>query len=245
MRIIGIDTATTVASVALIDNGLLISEKGSPSRAAVKNDGSYAKSNHAETVLPLLQSLLESAGLSLQDINGLAFSIGPGSFTGLRIGLSTIKGLAYGSGVPVVGVSTLLAQAARVTHYDGLICTLLDARKNEVYAALFEKKGDAVHRLSDDSAASAARIIDIIRPLADEAPCLMVGDGAVVYKQWLLQQLGRGALFQTGDFSLSVAAAVARLSERRFRSNDVDNLGSLTPVYLRRSEAELKRAVCL
>lgn len=244
MRIIGIDTATTAASVALVDNGLLISEKSNPSRPPVNNgDRPNGKSNHAETILPLLQSLLESTGISLQDINGLALSIGPGSFTGLRIGLSTVKGLAYGSGVPVVGVSTLLAQAARVTHYDGPICTLLDARKNEVYAAVFEKAGDTVHRLSEDSVASAAGIIEIIRPLANGAPCLMVGDGAVVYEQLLLQQLGGGALFQTGDFSSSVAAAVARLSEHRFRSNDVDNLGSLTPVYLRRSEAELKPAV--
>jgi tRNA threonylcarbamoyladenosine biosynthesis protein TsaB len=246
MRIIGIDTATTTASVALVDNGLVVSEKISPGGAAANNGHRpNGKSNHAETILPLLQSLLESTGLSLQDINGLAFSIGPGSFTGLRIGLSTVKGLVYGSRLSVVGVSTLLAQAARVTHYNGLICALLDARKNEVYAALFEKEGDALHRLSQDSVTSAAGIIEIIRPLANDAPCLMVGDGASVHKQWLLQQFGGGALFQTGDFSLSAAAAIARLSEHRFRSNDVDNLGSLTPVYLRRSEAELKRAGCL
>ena len=244
MRIIGIDTATTAASVALVDNGLLISEKSNPSRAPANNgDRPKAKSNHAETILPLLESLLESTGISLQDINGLAFSIGPGSFTGLRIGLSTVKGLAYGSRLPVVGVSTLLAQAARVTHYDGLICPLLDARKNEVYAALFKKTGDAVYRLSEDGVASAAGIIEIIRPLANGAPCLMIGDGAVVYEQLLLQQLRSSAMFQTGDFSLSVAATVARLSEHRFRSDDVDNIGSLTPVYLRRSEAELKSAV--
>jgi tRNA threonylcarbamoyladenosine biosynthesis protein TsaB len=244
--IIGIDTATTAASVALVDNGLLISEKSNPSRAPGGNGNrQHSKSNHAETILPLLESLLQSTEMSLENINGLALSIGPGSFTGLRIGLSTVKGLAYGSRLPVVGVSTLLAQAARVTHYDGLICALLDARKNEVYAALFEKEGDAVHRLSQDRVTSAAGIVEIIRPLANDAPCLMVGDGAAVHKQSLLQQFGGGALFQTGDFSLSAAAAVARLSEHRFRSNDVDNLGSLTPVYLRRSEAELKQAVCL
>jgi tRNA threonylcarbamoyladenosine biosynthesis protein TsaB len=243
MRIIGIDTATTTASVALVDNGLVISEKSSSGRAPASNGhGPNGKSNHAETILPLLESLFESTGLSLQDINGLAFSIGPGSFTGLRIGLSTVKGLVYGSQLPVVGVSTLLAQAARITDYNGLICVLLDARKNEVYAALFDKEGDALDRLSQDSVTSAAGIIEIIRPLANDAPFLMVGDGAAVYKQSLLQQFGDRALFQAGDFSLSAAAAVARLSEQRFRSNDVDDLGSLTPVYLRRSEAELKRS---
>jgi tRNA threonylcarbamoyladenosine biosynthesis protein TsaB len=241
MRVIGIDTATTVASVALVDNGLVISEKSHPNCASASNgDRHISKSNHAETILPLLESLLESTGMSLQDINGLAVSIGPGSFTGLRIGLSTVKGLAYGWRIPVVGVSTLLAQAARVTHYDGLICTLLDARKDEVYAALFEKTGDAVRRISEDTVASAATIIEIIRPLTKGSPCLMVGDGAAVHEQLLLQQLGDTALFQAGDFSLSIGATVARLSEHRFRSNDVDDLGSLTPVYLRRAEAEFK-----
>jgi tRNA threonylcarbamoyladenosine biosynthesis protein TsaB len=241
MRIIGIDTATTAASVALVDNGIVIAEKSHPSPGPAGNGERYdSKSNHAETILPLLESLLQSTGMSLQDVSGIALSIGPGSFTGLRIGLSTVKGLAYGSRLPVVGVSTLLAQAARVTHYDGVICTLLDARKNEVYVALFEKTGDAVHRLSEDRVASTATLLDIVRPLAQGAVCLIVGDGDAVYKQWLLQQLGGDALFQTGDFSLSVAATVARLSEHRFHSSDVDDLGSLTPVYLRRSQAEFK-----
>jgi tRNA threonylcarbamoyladenosine biosynthesis protein TsaB len=241
MRIIGIDTATISASVALVHDGIIVAEKSNPNDGAGRNgDRHPGKSNHAETILLLLESLLESAGISLQDIDGIGLSIGPGSFTGLRIGLSTVKGLAYGSRLPVVGVSTLLAQAARVTDYDGLICPLLDARKNEVYGALFEKTGDAVQRLSDDSVASAAAILEIICPLVKGTPCLMIGDGAAVYKQWLLQQLGAGALFQAGEFSLSVAATVARLSEQRFRFNDVDDLGSLTPAYLRRSQSEFK-----
>jgi tRNA threonylcarbamoyladenosine biosynthesis protein TsaB len=241
MRIIGIDTATAAASVALVDGGAIVAEKTHSSDVAGgKGDGHPGKNNHAETILLLLESLLQSAGISLQGIHGIALSIGPGSFTGLRIGLSTVKGLVYGSQLPVVGVSTLLAQAARVTNYDGLICTLLDARKNEVYGALFEKTGDAVHRLSEDGVTSAAAFLEIIRSMAKGTPCLMIGDGAAVYKQSLLQQLGSGALFPTGEFSLSAASAVARLSEQRFRCNDVDDLGSLSPVYLRRSQSEFR-----
>ena len=239
MRIIGIDTATATASVALVGHGIIIAEKSHPSRAAAGNGDRYpAKSNHAERILPLLESLLESTGMSLQDIDGLAIAIGPGSFTGLRIGLSTVKGLAYGSRLPVVGVSTLLAMAASATDHDGLICPILDARKNEVYAALFEKTGDVVHRLCEDTVASAPSILDIVSTSAGEKHCLMVGDGAVTYKQWLADRFGGRALFQTGDFSVSTAGAIARLSEDRFRSNDFDNLGSLTPVYLRHSQNE-------
>jgi tRNA threonylcarbamoyladenosine biosynthesis protein TsaB len=129
MRIIGVDTATTTASVALIDNGLLISEKVYPSHKSAGNAPGFNQSNHAEIIIPLIESLFETTNILLQDVTGFALSIGPGSFTGLRIGLSTVKGLAYGWRIPVVGVSTLMAYAARVTDHDGLICSPLYSKK--------------------------------------------------------------------------------------------------------------------
>ena len=96
-------------------------------------------SNHAEILLPLIQTLFETTGVTVQQLSGIAVSIGPGSFTGLRIGLATAKGLAYESGVPLVGVSTLHANAARVRRGDALIGSMLDARKSEVYVALFRR----------------------------------------------------------------------------------------------------------
>ena len=165
-EVIGIDTASGAASVALVENGLLLSEKTDlrceSARDAIRRGG---KSNRAETLLPLIELLFESTGVSLQDITGLALSIGPGSFTGLRIGLSTVKGLAYGWQIPVVGVSTLFAHAARVTDYEGLICVLLDARKNEVYAAVFRKTADIVNRVTEDAVASAANVVEMVRGL--------------------------------------------------------------------------------
>src|SRR5262249_11503882 len=166
MRVIGIDTASGAASVALVENGLLLSEETELSRDfpsdALRRS---SKSNRAETLLPLIQLLFESTGVSLQDITGFALSIGPGSFTGLRIGLSTVKGLAYGWEIPVVGVSTLSAYAGRVTDYEGLICTLLDARKNEVYAAVFRKTADVVNRVTEDAVTSAPNVVEMIRGL--------------------------------------------------------------------------------
>src|SRR5215468_7865259 len=231
MRVIGIDTASGVASVALVENGLLLSEKTDLSWDFA-SDGlrRSSKSNRAETLLPLIESLFESTGVSFQDVTGFALSIGPGSFTGLRIGLSTVKGLAYGWEIPVVGVSTLFAYAARVTDYEGLICALLDARKNEVYAAVFRKTPDAV--------ISAPNLVEMIRGLRGHSPCLFVGDGAVVYKNLLLE-LPRVSLPEATNYP-TVAAAVACLGEDRFRCNRFDDLGVLTPVYLRPSEAEFK-----
>jgi len=239
MRVIGIDTASGAASVALVENGLLLSEKTDLSWDFAGNGlRCSSKSNRAETLLPLIESLFESTGVSFQDVTGFALSIGPGSFTGLRIGLSTVKGLAYGWEIPVVGVSTLFAYAARVTDYEGLICALLDARKNEVYAAVFRKTADVVNRVTEDAVISAPNVVETIRGLRGHSPCLFVGDGAVVYKNLLLE-LPRVSLPEATNYP-TVAAAVACLGEDRFRCNRFDNLGALTPVYLRRSEAEFK-----
>ncbi len=244
MRVIGIDTASGPASVALVEDGLLLSEKTElhcePTGDEIRRG---SKGNRAETLLPLIDLLFESTGISLQDIAGFALSIGPGSFTGLRIGLSTVKGLAYGGQVPVVGVSTLLAYAARTTDYEGLICVLLDARKNQVYTAVFRKTADNIDRLTEDAVTSAANVVAMVRRFQGGSPCLFVGDGAIVYKPLLLESPG-GWLPETTNYP-TVAAAVAHLGEDRFRSNRVDDLGVLTPVYIRPSEAEFKRGSSL
>jgi tRNA threonylcarbamoyladenosine biosynthesis protein TsaB len=242
MRIIGIDTSGSSASVALTEDGRLIAEEVYPNWAStLQTDTVSTKAKHAEAVLPLLESLLKTSALSLADIAGFAVSIGPGSFTGVRIGLSLVKGLAYGSGVPVIGVSTLCAHAVRVADYDGLICPILDARKGEVYAALFRKTGRLVDRLTDDSVSSASTVVDILRDWKDGTPCLFVGDGAAVYKRLLSESLGTRALFEARQCHFTLARAVALLSEWRFRSSDVDNLDSLIPVYIRPSNSEFKQ----
>jgi tRNA threonylcarbamoyladenosine biosynthesis protein TsaB len=244
MRVVGLDTASEIASVALVENGLLIAERAYPDHeTTARVNARTAKGRHAEVILPLIASLFETTAVSLQDVTGFAVSIGPGSFTGLRIGLSTVKGLAYSSGVPVVGVSTLFAYAARVKNYDGFICPILDARKNEVYAALFRKTGETIGRLAQDSITSLATVIETIHDLENGAACLFVGDGVDIHERLLLERLGSRVIFEAPQSYSTVAATVARLSEHRFRSNDVDDLASLIPVYLRPAEAEFKRVI--
>src|SRR4029077_18019004 len=130
------------------------------------------------------------------------------------------------------------AHAARARDYDGLICAFLDARKNEVYAAVFQKSGEVINRVTEDAVASAASVIETVRGLQRDRPCLFVGDGATVYKKLLWDLSGVRLHDTTTD--LTIAATVARLAEVRFRSNEVDDLGTLTPVYVRPSEAEFK-----
>jgi tRNA threonylcarbamoyladenosine biosynthesis protein TsaB len=242
MRILGIDTALSTASAALIEDGQLVAEKTHSNRASLDRAAVIGpKANHAEIILPLIEAVLHQATLSLRDLSGFAVSIGPGSFTGLRIGLSTIKGLAYGLGVPVVGVSTLLANAARVDDFDGLICSFLDARKKEVYAALFRRSGESLTRVTEDVAAGVPAVIGLVGELSGAAPCLVIGDGAITYGKLFTDELGKRVRLSAGDLYSSLASAVARLSEDQIRQADGSDLGSLVPVYLRASEAELKR----
>ena len=240
--ILGIDTSTTVASVALVEGGKVVCEESASDLGPNGSRAPAARANHAEIVLPLVDKLLSRASRALADVSAIAVTIGPGSFTGLRIGLSTAKGLTYGVDVPVVGIPTLLALAARVDDHKGLICPLLDARKREVYAALFRRRDDKIERISDDVVATPDRVVESVRAAAGGAACLFFfGDGARVYRNVIEAALGDRALFTSGDSYPSTAAAAARLGEQKILSGEREAAGSLAPVYLRPSEAELKR----
>ena len=180
MRILGLDTATGTASAALLEDGrIVVDEINSRPEPAFRARGGASSGNHAETVLPLIRSVLEKTGTAAADLSGLAVSVGPGSFTGVRIGLSTVKGLSYGSSVPVLGFSTLLANAIRVVNFEGLICSFLDARKHQVYAALFRRAGHGFTRISDDALVDADAVIQQARQFEPALPCLFIGDGTI------------------------------------------------------------------
>lgn len=241
--ILGIDTSTTIASVALVEGGKVVCEESASDLARGGTLAPAARANHAEVVLLLIDRLLGRAALALTDVSAFAVTIGPGSFTGLRIGLSTVKGLTFGVDVPVVGIPTLLALAARVDDHEGLICPLLDARKREVYAALFRRRDDKIERLTDDVVATPDRVVESVQAAAGAAACLFFffGDGARVYKNAIEEALGDRALFTSGDSYASTASAAARLGEQKIIGGEREAAASLTPVYLRRPEAELKR----
>ena len=243
MKILGIDTATTIASVALIEDNHPVVEKVYNKNSDVSENLTIApKGNHAEIILPLIRAVLDQATTSLSELDGIAVSIGPGSFTGLRIALATVKGIAYEMGIPVVGISTLHAQASRICDTGELICAMLDARKQEVYAALFRQINGKLARLSDDGVMSVTKAIEMIQNARQNDSCTVIGDGAQAYEKALLQSLGaRLRIAAEGEYS-TVARRVAELGQRRFNAAAGDDLGTLVPVYLRSSEAESKRA---
>lgn len=242
MRILGIDTAIPRASVAIVEDGRLLSEEtqGGAGDRDDPRDGSLGK--HAEVLLPLIQSLLERVRLVLGDLSGLSVSIGPGSFTGLRIGLATAKGIAYESNLPLFGVSTLHANAVRVSNFEGLIGSLIDARKGEVYAALFRCAQSDVVRLTPDAALSVRSTIDLIREYQEDGGlAFLVGGGAKSYEQQLCEALGSSVRISSGACYPSVAAQVARLAGARAARGDVEDVGAMAPVYLRVAEAEKQK----
>jgi tRNA threonylcarbamoyladenosine biosynthesis protein TsaB len=234
MKILGLDTSLSVASVAISEDGRVVAEDVYPRQRTAGG----AKSNHAEIILPLIDSVLQRAGIGLSDVAGIAVSIGPGSFTGVRIGLSTVKGLAYGTGIPAIGISTLQAIAARVAGFEGMVCPVLDARKGEVYGAIFRKHGNQLERLTEDTLMTIANFLEELRDLGRPARCLLIGDGATVCRS--LVQKAPDLQIHTADEDAmpSAAAAIALLSERQFTDHRALRLDDLAPVYLRRPECE-------
>jgi tRNA threonylcarbamoyladenosine biosynthesis protein TsaB len=239
MRVLGVDTSTSTASTAIVESGQIVAEDFYPRERTTARSG--PKANHSEIILPLVDSVLKRAGIGLLDVDGIAVSVGPGSFTGIRIGLSTVKGLVYGTDIPAFGISTLQASAARVTNFEGVVCSLLDARKNEAYSALFHKHGNHLDRLTEDEIIPVLRVFERLRALGK--PCLFIGDAVTAYRALIEQSSEFQVHIAEEDSMVSVAASVARLSESKFFDNRAPLLADLLPIYLRRPECESRMKV--
>ena len=220
MRILGIDTATWTASVGVVANGDVLGERSVG-----------ASLSHGLSLLPLIQGVLHDAGLQVAQLDGVAVSIGPGSFTGLRIGLSTAKGIAFAHGLPVVGVRTLLALAAVANLDEGRVCPMLDARKGEVYAALFQVESGVPRCLIPESVLRADAWLSRV-----DGPCTFLGDGVGALGE--ANSAGQWTVLPFDRFHPRGAVVAALGAERLYRG-DGDDLAALEPLYIRPSEAEL------
>ena len=218
MLVLGIDTATAIASVGI----------ASPAGPVVERTLGV-KGNHARTTLPLIDEVLTAASMRLKDLRRIAVSIGPGSFTGLRIGLSVAKGLGMATGLPVVGVATLDAYARAAGQRQGTVIAVLDARKGEVYAAGYRWRDSELVRTFGPIAVIPALLIERLA-----APCTLIGDGVDAY-----EALWRSVPAVVEALRLSErppsGAAVAALGAR----GDAEPLELLEPIYCRAAEAEV------
>jgi tRNA threonylcarbamoyladenosine biosynthesis protein TsaB len=224
--VLGIETSSVHGGVALVGTEGLIAEQ-------VLN----LEVTYSERLLPAIDRVLADVGLTAAELGGLAVAIGPGSFTGLRIGLSTAKGLAAASGVPLVGVPTLPALAWSLPFCRYPICPILDARKGEVYCALFRWEQASLVQVLEDVAVRPRLLAESITE-----PTVFVGDGVAAYGDVLTQVLGSRAIFPPPPLRGARPAATAALGRERLMRGERDDPSGLVPRYLRPSEAELKRA---
>ncbi len=222
--ILGLDTSTEILGLALLREGRVVS---SLSLAIGRS--------HSEKLPGTLDRFLSEAGVLVSELSGLAVSIGPGSFTGLRVGLSLAKGMAYTLGLPLVGVPTLKALAWRCRPSRHPIGAMLDARKGEVFYAQYEERGGELERKSPDRALSPEALANEIRE-----PTLFVGSGVRVYGDFLKNRLGSLAIYASPNPESTDPADLAYLGWQRLRQGERDDLEGLEPVYIRASDAELK-----
>ena len=223
MKIFALDTATQSCSVAIIDDGSLLAEM------TVVN-----RQTHSRHLMEFTDTILNAVHLKATDIDGFAVSIGPGSFTGLRIGISTIKGLAFSLNKPVVGISSLEALAWQSAHSGFLICPLLDARKNEVYACRYRFDNNKLNKDGPEIVASLAEAVRDIRE-----PSIFVGNAVNLYRDHISDRLGNLAHYAARGQHTLRASSIAQLSAGKFSGEQTDDVSMLIPQYVRKSDAEL------
>lgn len=225
MSILSIDTATQVSSVAVADEGKLSAELTMQARLT-----------HSETLMPHIEQVLRMAAVKKEDLEGIAVSIGPGSFTGLRIGLAAAKAMAYSLNLPVVGVSTLKALAYHVPVPGVRIVSLLDAQKGNAYVESYRWEQG---KLMVVEPVEVAKVTDIVAACATlSEPVLLTGD--VVQKKIAgRMELPAGVMTAPANILMPRAACVAMLGLAELKAGHQDSVMAIEPVYIRRSEAEV------
>lgn len=227
MKILAIETSAKSVSAAVVENGV-------PLASAYQNMGL----THSRTLMPLVDGMLSAAGLRVQDMDLLAAANGPGSFTGLRIGVSALKGLAWALEKPCCGVSTLAAMARNLAHMEGLIICAMDARRNQVYNALFLAHDGVLTRQCPDRAIGLAELAEGIKNRPE--PKFVVGDGAGLCYNHLLEQ-DVPCRMAPPQLVMQNAVGVALAAEEMAAAGQVTTARDLVPVYLRLSQAERER----
>lgn len=226
MIILALESSAVIASVAVCDGERILAE-------CTLNNGN----THSETLLPMAESLLNALSMTVADVELFAVSAGPGSFTGIRIGAATTKGLAFGSGKPCIGVSTLEAMAHRLQVPAGaLVCPVMNARRGQVYTALFRVNNEKTERLMPDSAISLEELDRVLAAYDD--PVYLVGDGFDITARALKHPIGFTPVHLRGQSAVSVAQVALKEYLNGARTTDAE----LVPVYLRPCQAERERA---
>ena len=227
MTILAFETSAKAASVALCREGVLLGE-------SYQNTGL----THSQTLLSMAESLMASCGVTPVEIDAVAAAAGPGSFTGVRIGVAAAKGFAWGREIPCVGVSTLAAMAVGFGAWQGYVCPVMDARRSQVYNALFRVDCGKYTRIREDRAISLQELGEDVKNLSE--PVFLVGDGSVLCYNTLLETVP-GLVLPPEHRRHQRAAGVALEAARILETGERPSGAELVPNYLRLSQAERER----
>ncbi len=228
MKILAIDSSGLVASVAVVNDENLL--------------GEYTmnyKKTHSQTLLPMLDELAKMIELDLNSIDAIAVAGGPGSFTGLRIGSATVKGLALALEKPIIQIPTVDALAYNLCGHRDIVCPLMDARRNQTYTGLYQFEGNQMQVLKEQCAVEIKTIIAEINHIG--RPVVFLGDGVPVFKDYIVENCKTAYTFAPAHINKQRAGAVAALAEQYYAQDRVMDAAEHRPEYLRLSQAERER----
>lgn len=225
MKLLVLESSGLVASIALMEEEKMI--------------GEYTvnfKKTHSQTLLPMVDELVKNIGIDLKELDGIAISNGPGSFTGLRIGSATAKGLAQALNIPIVPVSTLEALAANLFGTKGIICPMMDARRNQVYTGLYGYEGNRLITYEKPDALPVTEILEKINQNGESV--IFLGDGVPVYKNQIEEIVKVPFRYAPPHLNRQRAGAVGTLAVQYFQEGKIESARDHKPDYLRKSQAE-------
>jgi tRNA threonylcarbamoyladenosine biosynthesis protein TsaB len=232
MKILALDSSGLVASVAIVVDDITVAEY------TVNH-----KKTHSQTLLPMLNEVKEMTGLDLKTVNAIAVAAGPGSFTGLRIGSATAKGLGLALDIPIIPVPTVDALAYNLYGSDKIICPIMDARRNQVYTGIYEFKNNELNIIEKQCAADILDIVDKINNVCSEnnKEAIFLGDGVDVYKDKITYAIKTNFAFAPACCNRQRAACVAALGMKLYQNGIYETAADHAPDYLRLSQAERER----
>lgn len=228
MLILGMDTSNTVATVAISTEDKVLAEY------LIDN-----KLTHSEKLMPMIEDILDGLNMDISDIDLYAVSKGPGSFTGLRIGVATCKAFAYSLDREIVGVSSLDVLASNVACYNGIVTAIMDARNRRVFACVYKSEGGKLKTVLKEDAYELEDLLESLNKL--DGSTIFVGNGVNAYRDKISDILGKRAEFAPPHLNMSRASAVCDLAIKRYREGELDDVMNLNPEYLRESQAERQK----
>lgn len=247
MTVLAIETSTRLGAVALVNSplgqngqvGNSLGQNGQVGKTELIAEARFRlQTGHSARLMSSIDMVLGNSGLSISDVNAIAVSIGPGSFTGLRVGLGTAKGLSFASGIPVWPVSTLEALAFPFAYSAMPVCPVIEARKNEVYAALYQPGNGEFQTMMAECAMTPDELAASLN-----GPVLLLGDGSAKYRSIFESRIGNNAHFAPDVLSVPSAVWVGAIALRQYASSPASpalGAATLAPRYIKASEAEVR-----